>query len=69
MLDRSAGARICAVVVPASADGLSLESLAQHCHSRGLSRCKDPERLVIVDTLPRNQFGKVIKNDLREAFG
>jgi cyclohexanecarboxylate-CoA ligase len=28
-----------------------------------------PERLVIVDSLPRNQFGRVIKKDLRETFG
>jgi cyclohexanecarboxylate-CoA ligase len=40
----------------------------QHCRSQGLSPYKYPERLVIVDTLPRNQFGKVIKKDLREAF-
>jgi non-ribosomal peptide synthetase component E (peptide arylation enzyme) len=67
--DRSSGERVCAVVVPASVDGVSLESLVQHCQLQGLSRYKHPERLVIVDTLPRNQFGKVIKKDLREAFG
>jgi acyl-CoA synthetase (AMP-forming)/AMP-acid ligase II len=67
--DRSAGERVCAVVVPASVDDVSLESLVQHCRSQGLSHYKYPERLVIVDTLPRNQFGKVIKKDLREAFG
>ena len=67
--DRHAGERVCAVVVPASVAGVSLESLVQHCHSRGLSRYKHPERLVIVDALPRNQFGKVIKKDLREAYG
>jgi non-ribosomal peptide synthetase component E (peptide arylation enzyme) len=67
--DRSAGERVCAVVVPTSVDAVSLESLVQHCQSSGLSRYKHPERLVIVDTLPRNQFGKVIKKDLREAFG
>jgi cyclohexanecarboxylate-CoA ligase len=66
--DRSAGERVCAVVVPTSVE-VTLESLVQHCRSRGLSRYKYPERLVIVDTLPRNQFGKVIKKDLREAFG
>jgi cyclohexanecarboxylate-CoA ligase len=72
--DRNAGERVCAVVVPssiesASLETLSLESLVQHCRSRGLSHYKYPERLVIVDALPRNQFGKVIKKDLREAFG
>ncbi|GBG37419.1 AMP-binding protein [Mycobacterium montefiorense] len=65
--DRSAGERVCAVVVPTSAEGVSLEALVQHCHSLGLGRYKHPERLVIVDSLPRNQFGKVIKKDLREA--
>jgi cyclohexanecarboxylate-CoA ligase len=67
--DRSAGERVCAVVVPTSGGDVSLESLVQHCRSQGLSRYKHPERLVIVDVLPRNQFGKVIKKDLREAFG
>ncbi|HTY31646.1 MAG TPA: cyclohexanecarboxylate-CoA ligase, partial [Mycobacterium sp.] len=57
------------VVVPAPDDVVSLESLVRHCRSQGLSRYKHPERLVIVDALPRNQFGKVIKKDLREAFG
>jgi non-ribosomal peptide synthetase component E (peptide arylation enzyme) len=41
----------------------------RHCQSRGLSRYKHPEYLVVVDTLPRNQFGKVIKKKLRETFG
>jgi cyclohexanecarboxylate-CoA ligase len=67
--DPRTGERVCAVVVPADADAVSLESLVQHCRSQGLSRYKHPERLVIVDTLPRNQFGKVIKKDLRQAFG
>jgi cyclohexanecarboxylate-CoA ligase len=67
--DLTAGERVCAVVVPTSVAGVSLESLVQHCHSSGLSRYKYPERLVIVDTLPRNQFGKVIKKELRQAFG
>lgn len=67
--DPRTGERVCAVVVPAAADGVSLESLVRHCRSSGLSRYKHPERLVIVEALPRNQFGKVIKKDLREAFG
>ena len=66
--DPRTGERVCAVVVPTSGDDVSLESLVQHCRSQGLSRYKYPERLVIVDALPRNQFGKVIKKDLRDAF-
>ena len=58
----------CPTLTPASAyapwwylrsvDSVSLESLVQHCRSRGLSRDKLPERLVIVDALPRNQARK-----------
>ncbi|OBH83964.1 cyclohexanecarboxylate-CoA ligase [Mycobacterium scrofulaceum] len=67
--DPRTGERVCAVVVAAPAEDVSLESLVRHCHSSGLSRYKHPERLVIVEALPRNQFGKVIKKDLREVFG
>lgn len=67
--DPRTGERVCAVVVPTSPGGVLLESLVQHCYSFGLSRYKHPERLVIVEALPRNQFGKVIKKDLRAAFG
>ncbi|OBK46796.1 class I adenylate-forming enzyme family protein [Mycobacterium sp. 1081908.1] len=66
--DPRTGERVCAVVVPTANDDVSLESLVRHCHSQGLSRYKHPERLVIVDALPRNQFGKVIKKELREAL-
>jgi len=47
-----------------SGDALSVESLRQHCRSNGLSRYKYSERLILVDVLPRNQFGKFIKTDL-----
>jgi acyl-CoA synthetase (AMP-forming)/AMP-acid ligase II len=67
--DPRTGERVCAVVVPASGNAVSLESLVEHCRSQGLSRYKHPERLVFVEALPRNQFGKVIKKDLRETFG
>jgi cyclohexanecarboxylate-CoA ligase len=67
--DPRTGERVCAVVILTSGEDVSLESLVRHCVSQGLSRYKHPERLVIVDALPRNQFGKVIKKDLRAAFG
>lgn len=67
--DTRTGERVCAVVVPDCDDSVTLESLVQHCLSQGLSRYKHPERLVIVDMLPRNQFGKVIKKELRDTFG
>ncbi|MEY8015607.1 class I adenylate-forming enzyme family protein [Mycobacterium servetii] len=70
--DPRTGERVCAVVVPAPGPPsipVTLEGLVEHCRAHGLSRYKRPERVVIVDHLPRNQFGKVVKKELREAFG
>jgi len=66
--DYRTGERVCAVVVPATGHVVSLESLIELCASRGLSRHKYPERLELVDDLPRNLTGKVLKKDLRAAF-
>lgn len=65
--DARTGERVCAVVV-ARAE-VNLESLFAHCQSRGLSKHKAPERIEIVEALPRNLTGKVLKNELRARFG
>ena len=66
--DSRTGERVCAVIVAASASGVTLPELAQHCASHGLSKHKSPERLELVDELPRNLTGKVLKNELRARF-
>lgn len=59
-----------AVVVLAPGASLTLDELRAHFESSGLARQKTPERLVVVDTLPRTALGKVRKSDLRaEHFG
>jgi non-ribosomal peptide synthetase component E (peptide arylation enzyme) len=40
-----------------------------HLEGCGLMRQKFPEQLELVDTLPRNPSGKVVKTALRERFG
>jgi acyl-CoA synthetase (AMP-forming)/AMP-acid ligase II len=67
--DLRTGERACAVVVP-TVDGhdLSIEQLAAHCLSKDLARQKTPEQLELVDGLPRNPMGKVLKHVLRERF-
>ena len=37
--------------------------------SKSLARYKQPQRLFVVDELPRNTMGKVQKNVLRDRFG
>lgn len=63
------GELACAVVVPVELDDPpSLAELCAHLHDAGLSTRKLPERLELVDALPRNAMDKVQKADLRSRF-
>jgi acyl-CoA synthetase (AMP-forming)/AMP-acid ligase II len=66
--DPRTGERVCAVVVPAAGSDVTLAVLAEHCAAQGLSRHKSPERVELVEALPRNLTGKVLKNELRARF-
>ncbi|MGV0851897.1 class I adenylate-forming enzyme family protein [Mycolicibacterium phlei] len=66
--DARTGERVCAVVVPAPGAAPELSALVEHCRAQGLARHKFPERLELVDALPRNLTGKVLKTDLRGRF-
>ena len=39
-----------------------------HCRLEGLAIQKCPEQLEVVDALPRNAMGKVLKQDLRSGL-
>lgn len=67
--DTRTGERVCAVVVLHPDATLDLPGLRAHCEAEGLARQKCPEQLEIVDELPRNPMGKVVKPDLRQRFG
>jgi cyclohexanecarboxylate-CoA ligase len=56
-------------VVPAEGDTPSLEALNAHLLEHGLMKQKLPEQLEVVDALPRNHTGKVLKFELRDRFG
>jgi acyl-CoA synthetase (AMP-forming)/AMP-acid ligase II len=65
--DSRTGERACAVVVPAHpGEELTLASIGEHCRGLGLATHKLPEQLVLVDSLPRNSMGKVLKQQLRQ---
>ncbi|MGK2865610.1 MAG: fatty-acid--CoA ligase FadD5 [Mycobacterium sp.] len=55
-------------VVALSTAGLTLAELDDFLTER-LARYKHPKALEIVDALPRNPSGKVLKTELRSAFG
>ncbi len=62
--DERWGEAVCAVVVPRNGASVTLEDLVDH--TRGvLGGFKQPRRLVLVDELPTNASGKVLKRDLR----
>jgi cyclohexanecarboxylate-CoA ligase len=65
--DEDSGERVCAVVVAAPGHEITLTELVEHCRAQGLARYKCPERLRVVDELPRNPMGKVLKRALQAA--
>lgn len=59
------GERVAAYVETRSGRSVTLEALVDHLRSRRVSKEWWPERLVVVDRLPRSSGGKVAKGDLR----
>lgn len=57
----------CAVVALKPGTTITLDDIKAHCGDR-LARFKQPARLEIVDALPRNATGKVLKFELRARF-
>jgi acyl-CoA synthetase (AMP-forming)/AMP-acid ligase II len=67
--DPTRGELCCAVVVvEEDRPAPSLEDLAAHCAELGLAKQKVPERIELVDALPRNVTGKVLKHELVARF-
>ena len=68
--DPRTGERVCAVVVAADpANPPTLASAVEYAREQGLMTQKLPERLEVVDALPRNPTGKVLKFELKDRFG
>lgn len=66
--DPTFGERVCAVVVLRPNATLDLDGLRAHLSERGVSPENWPERLEIVDDLPRGSGGKVAKAELRRRL-
>ena len=66
--DAASGERACAVVVCAEGETLSFLEMIEHVKAADLAPQKYPEQLELVDVLPRNPSGKVLKRDLRTRF-
>jgi cyclohexanecarboxylate-CoA ligase len=68
--DAERGELVCAVVeAPEAVDAITFDEMVAYLGEAGLMRQKIPERLEIVDKLPRNEtLNKVLKYKLRERF-
>ncbi len=66
--DDTWGERVVAVVVAEPGATVTEESVKAVCEEH-LARFKRPEQVIIVDVLPRNALGKVLKRELRDRYG
>ena len=62
------GEEVVAFVVPAGEGGVDEEDLSAHARE-SLSAYKCPKRFFVVDDLPRNEMGKVLKDELVRRAG
>ena len=64
------GERVCAVLALQPGAALSLAELVAHLRAvASVAAYKWPERLEVVDALPRNPVGKILKRELRARYG
>jgi fatty-acyl-CoA synthase len=66
--DEKWGESVRAIVVPAPEKTLTLEDIREFCTGK-LAKYKIPKSVVVVDELPRNPSGKILKRVLREHYG
>ncbi len=66
--DPRTGERVCAVVVAEPGLTVTLADLLEFCVAAGLARYKCPERVELVDALPRNAMGKILKSQLQATL-
>lgn len=63
--DARTGERACAVVVPAGSARTDVAGLRSFLQAHGVATFKAPEQVVIWDSLPRNDAGKVLKHRIK----
>ena len=67
--DAHTGERCCAVVECQDPNApLAFDEMVAHLKDRGLMIQKVPEQLELIDALPRNPTGKVLKHELRDRY-
>jgi acyl-CoA synthetase (AMP-forming)/AMP-acid ligase II len=63
------GEMVCAVVATAEgAEAVTFDGMVEHLTGQGLRKQALPERLEIVDVVPRNPTGKIVKYELVDRY-
>lgn len=63
--DARTGERACAVIVPGDTLAPDTAALADFLAAEGVARFKTPEQVVVWESLPKNDAGKVLKHEIR----
>lgn len=66
--DADLGERVCVFVVPKPDQRVELADITAFLLEQGFAKFKLPERIEVIDALPRNALGKVVRNDLRSKL-
>jgi acyl-CoA synthetase (AMP-forming)/AMP-acid ligase II len=65
--DETLGERVCAcVVAQPGTESLTLEQINAYLLEKGLAKFKLPEKMLLMDALPRNPLGKVQRHELEK---
>jgi len=65
--DPTWGEAVTAVIVPADGCSVSLEEVKAFCQGK-IAGYKVPKGIQLVDVIPKNETGKVVKRELRDRF-
>jgi len=66
--DTEMGERVGVFVVAAPEKEPTLDVIIEHLREQQIASYKLPERLEVVEALPRNPVGKIVKGDLRDRW-
>jgi acyl-CoA synthetase (AMP-forming)/AMP-acid ligase II len=67
--DRERGELVCAVIIAAEGQpALGFDQMVKHFRDARVMSQKIPERLELIDEMPRNPTGKVLKKELVARF-
>jgi cyclohexanecarboxylate-CoA ligase len=66
--DARTGERACAVIISGAAEAPDVDDLRALLNRHGLAKFKAPEQVVIWDSLPKNDAGKVLKHQIRATL-